>query len=278
MISKILGLFNTKKEEPTKKKVTQNKQEQQRKSVRKGELGEYKVNIQLDQMPKEYKHLADLLVPNPKAKSGYSQLDHVLLTPYAIFVIETKNYQGEIKGGRDDKQWNVNNRFKMLNPFHQNYGHIESVLKLTKASREDIVSMVSFTRRATFSVEPELRKIASNDLIVYDIELTEFIERKINYIKMTDKKMKFTAEQINEMYLALKQANITDPAIRKFHTDSLHGIEPNNQKSNVEKNAICASCGKPVPQKVKDSCLANPTRFKGKIYCFTHQKVDKANY
>jgi hypothetical protein len=230
LISKILGLFNTKKEEPTKKKVTQNKQEQQRKSVRKGELGEYKVNIQLDQMPKEYKHLADLLVPNPKAKSGFSQLDHVLLTPYAIFVIETKNYQGEIKGGRDDKHWIVNNRFKMMNPFHQNYGHIESVLKLTKASREDIVSLVSFTRRATFSVEPELRKIASNDLIVYDIELTEFIERKINYIKMTEKKIKFTAEQIDEMYLALKQANITDPAIRNLHTDSLkgNGLSPKN--------------------------------------------------
>jgi hypothetical protein len=271
LISKILGLFHAKKEEPTKKKVAQNKQEQQRKSVRKGELGEYKVNIQLDQMPKEYKHLADLLVTNPEAKSGYSQIDHVLLTPYAIFVIETKNYQGEIKGGRDDKQWNVNNRFTMMNPFHQNYGHIKTVRKLTKASREDIVSLVSFTRRATFSVDPELRKIASNDLIVYDIELTEFIERKINYIKMTEKKSKFTAEQINEMYLALKQANITDPAIRTLHTDSLKG-NLSTQKTNVDERAKCASCGKPVPQKVKEFCLANSDRFKGKIYCFDHQK------
>ena len=237
MITKLLGLFRTKKAEPNKKLTPKNEQEKQRKSVRKGEIGEYKVHIQLDQLPKEYKHLADLLMPNPKAKSGYSQIDHVLLTPYAIFVIETKNYHGEIKGGKDDKHWHVNNRFKMMNPFHQNYGHIETVLQLTKASRGDIVSMVSFTRRATFSVDPELRKIASNDLIVYDIELTEFIERKINYIKMTEKKNTFTHEQINEMYLALKQANITDTAIRKRHTDTLKRKELNKTSFEMSKKA-----------------------------------------
>ena len=97
--------------------------------------------------------------------------------------------------------------------------------------------MVSFTRRATFSVDPELRKIASNDLIVYDIELTEFIERKINYIKMTEKKITFTHEQINEMYLALKQANITDTAIRKRHTDTLKRKELNKTSFEMSKKA-----------------------------------------
>jgi hypothetical protein len=88
---------------------------------------------------------------------------------------------------------------------------------------------------------------------------------------MTEKKSKFTAEQINEMYLALKQANITDPAIRTLHTDSLKG-NLSTQKTNVDERAKCASCGKPVPQKVKEFCLANSDRFKGKIYCFDHQK------
>lgn len=64
-------------------------------------------------------------------------------------------------------------------------------------------------------MDPQLRKIASNDLIVYDIELTEFIERKINIIKMTEKEIKFTSKQIDEMFFTLQQANITDPTIRK---------------------------------------------------------------
>ncbi|WP_306807281.1 nuclease-related domain-containing protein [Mesobacillus jeotgali] len=71
-----------------------------------------------------------LLIKNPKAKSGYSQIDHVVLTPYGIFVIETKNYQGMIYGGKDRKIWSVNGKFKMMNPFVQNYGHIKALASL----------------------------------------------------------------------------------------------------------------------------------------------------
>ncbi|PWW02507.1 restriction system protein [Paenibacillus cellulosilyticus] len=35
---------------------------------------------------------------------------------------------------------------------------------------------------------------------------------------------------------------------------------------------ICARCGKPVTNKVKDYCLANPKRFNGRIYCYDHQR------
>ncbi|TLS38587.1 NERD domain-containing protein [Pseudalkalibacillus caeni] len=44
-----------------------------------------------------------IIVSNPKAKSGYSQIDHVVINPYGIFVIETKNYQDTIYGQKDRK-------------------------------------------------------------------------------------------------------------------------------------------------------------------------------
>ncbi|WP_411502963.1 nuclease-related domain-containing protein [Brevibacillus centrosporus] len=216
MFSAFVKLFQRKKGDTPTESSKSPAKEQSRKAVRKGELGEYKINIQLDQMSKEYKHLHDLLIHNARGKSGYSQIDHVLLTPYAIFVIETKNYAGEIKGGRDDKQWSVNNKFQMLNPFHQNYGHIESLHNVIGTNKDDIVSLISFTRRCTFSVDPELRKIASHDLIVYDIELTEFINRKINYIKLTTNQIRFSSEDIEKMYSELQRANITDVNIRSM--------------------------------------------------------------
>ncbi|WP_343031616.1 nuclease-related domain-containing protein [Metabacillus lacus] len=86
-------------------------------ATRKGEIGEYKIDIQLDQLPKDWRYLSDLLVGNPKGRSGYSQIDHVVLTSYGIFTIETKNYQGTIYGGKDRKTWLVNGKFKMMNPF-----------------------------------------------------------------------------------------------------------------------------------------------------------------
>ncbi|WP_307206337.1 nuclease-related domain-containing protein [Paenibacillus harenae] len=72
-------------------------------------MGEYKINIQLDQLPEECQHLNDLLIPNSKSRTGYSQIDHLIVTLYGIFVIETKNYNGEIKGAREDRNWSVNN-------------------------------------------------------------------------------------------------------------------------------------------------------------------------
>ncbi|WP_051353062.1 nuclease-related domain-containing protein [Thalassobacillus devorans] len=99
-----------------------------------GEIGEYKINIQLDQFSPNYKHLHDVMLENTKSRSGYSKIDHLLLTPYGIFVIETKNYAGKIYGSKDDKQWSVNKKFKMINPFYQNYGHIKALQPVLKQS------------------------------------------------------------------------------------------------------------------------------------------------
>ncbi|WP_238473795.1 nuclease-related domain-containing protein [Paenisporosarcina cavernae] len=101
--------FN-KKSIPTKKKNSVS-------ASRKGELGEYKIDIQLDQLPAPTKHLSDIMVKNPKSLSGFSQIDHVVITTHAIFVIETKNYQGTIYGAKERKEWSVNGKFKMMNPF-----------------------------------------------------------------------------------------------------------------------------------------------------------------
>ncbi|MFT4416044.1 nuclease-related domain-containing protein [Fredinandcohnia humi] len=73
------------------------------KPTRIGELGEYKINIQLDQFPKEWKHLSDLLIINRQSITGFSQIDHVVITNYGLFVIETKNYSGKIIGKKDNK-------------------------------------------------------------------------------------------------------------------------------------------------------------------------------
>ena len=129
-------------------------------AVRKGEIGEYKIDIQLDQLPKDCRYLSDLLIKNPKAKSGYSQIDHVVITPYGIFVIETKNYQGTIYGGKDRKTWSVNGKFQMMNPFVQNYGHIKALASLIDQKYHDLfISFVSFTKRSTFKVDLDYRKM-----------------------------------------------------------------------------------------------------------------------
>jgi hypothetical protein len=240
-------------------------------AARKGEFGEYKIDIQLDQLPKDSLYLSDLLVKNPKAKSGYSQIDHVVLTPYGIFTIETKNYQGTIHGGKDRKTWLVNGKFKMMNPFVQNYGHIAALKTLIDNKYHHLfISMVSFTKRCTFKVGLEYRKIASDELIVYDIELSEFIHRKISVLKLHNKVPLLNETDISTIHHTFYQANITDSTIRAEHKLKLNTNE--ETKGNTSTSATCVTCSKPVSAKVRAYCLSNK-RFGGKIYCFEHQKT-----
>ncbi|MCL6605293.1 MAG: NERD domain-containing protein [Paenibacillus sp.] len=187
-----------------------------------GELGEHKINIQLDQLPKECKSLSDLLLPSPKSRTGYAQIDHIVISPYCLFVIETKNYNGEIKGGRTDQQWSVSNRYKMYNPLKQNYGHIKAIESLIQGvAAVKFISMVSFTMRCRFSIDPELRKIYSDELVVYDVELSEFISRKLLSLKTGTSEPPISAAQAQTIYDHLVQANITDAEIRKLHVQRI---------------------------------------------------------
>lgn len=62
-----------------------------------GKMGEKLVAMKLYWLSGEYIVLNDVLLP---AKNGTSQVDHIVVSPYGIFVIETKNYKGWISVGQ----------------------------------------------------------------------------------------------------------------------------------------------------------------------------------
>jgi hypothetical protein len=220
MFRKILAIFKRTPFDSNSKPLKPSKQRKKVESTRIGELGEYKINIQLDQLPKECKYLSDLLISNSKSRTGYSQIDHLVISPYGIFVIETKNYSGEIKGKRDDKNWLVNNRFKMFNPLRQNYGHVKAIESITQSYKKlNFISVISFTMRCRFSIDPELRHISSNELIIYDVELTEFIGRKLIRLSTENPEPFLIKEDIIYIYNLLFKANIMDPKIRVEHVE-----------------------------------------------------------
>jgi hypothetical protein len=272
----LFNLFKKKKQlqsQETNKKTVTPKRSQAEVATVKGEIGEHKIDIQLSQLPKEYKYINDLMLENPKSKSGYSQIDHVVITTHGIFVIETKNYQGTIYGGKDRKTWLVNGKFKFMNPFMQNYGHIESLKGLIDDRHKDLfISIVSFTKRCTFKVGLDLRKIGSNQLIVYDIELSEFLYRKVSIEKVHHKEDLLSEKEMEKIHRTFLAANITDPKLRQKHIDALNSKDnSSNIKQNSQKGT-CEICKKVVSDKVRTYCLSNK-KFQGKIYCFEHQKT-----
>lgn len=71
----------------------------------KGKVGELAVAVQVKLYLKDpqYILLNDCTLPDEQA--GTTQIDHILLSPYGIFIIETKNYKGWIFGSERQKMW-----------------------------------------------------------------------------------------------------------------------------------------------------------------------------
>lgn len=263
-------LFKKKKTTtPLVQKDIQQKTYDNKKAARKGAIGEYKIDIQLSQLPKDFLFLNDVMIENPSSSTGYSQIDHIVISPHALFVIETKNYQGTIYGGKKRKTWLVNGKFPFISPLAQNYGHIQAIKRCTGnlIDTSSVVSLISFTKRCTFKVDEELRKIQSNELVIYDIELTEFIKRKSANIRMKQPTPIYSELERKRLFEILNQANITDDKLRRHHVEHIKQTF-SEQKS---ENAVCHECQTAVSEKVRSYCLAQ-SRFQGKIYCYTHQK------
>ena len=72
----------------------------------KGARGERRVNSILDrQLPSgEFRVFHDVTLPTSQ---GPTQIDHIIVSRYGVFVVETKNYTGWIFGNAKSKQWKL---------------------------------------------------------------------------------------------------------------------------------------------------------------------------
>ena len=86
-----------------------------------------------------------------------TQIDHILVSRFGVFVIETKDYQGWIFAGATDRNWTqvlYRAKFRFQNPIHQNYKHVCAVRELFEFLEPDIVHpVVVFTGKAEFKTD-----------------------------------------------------------------------------------------------------------------------------
>ena len=99
---------------------------------------------------KTYHALHNVTLPTP---DGTTQIDHVFVSCFGIFVVETKNMKGWIFGEENQKQWTQKfpkTSFKFQNPLRQNYKHIKALEALLDAPPAAIHSVVVFVGKSTF--------------------------------------------------------------------------------------------------------------------------------
>jgi hypothetical protein len=112
----------------------------------KGSMGEIAVRSvigkNLDE--KTYSEFHDLIIPS---RDGTTQIDHIYVSIFGIFVIETKNYTGWIFGSEKQSKWTqiiYKQKHYFQNPLRQNYAHIKALSELLQFPEEKFHSMVVF--------------------------------------------------------------------------------------------------------------------------------------
>ncbi len=116
----------------------------------KGQEGERRVRSGLSRFlnPDEYRTLDDLTLPS---RGGTTQIDHVVVSRFGVFVIETKNMKGWIFGDAEQSQWTqviYGKKSRMQNPLRQNFKHVKAVQDLTGLSKDDVHNLVVFVGSA----------------------------------------------------------------------------------------------------------------------------------
>jgi len=121
----------------------------------KGAIGEFNVNLRARLfLDKEQYHLIkNVTLPTD---DGSTQIDHIIVSKFGIFVVETKNMKGWIFGSPNQKNWTQkfpksSNKFQ--NPLHQNYKHTKTLESLLMLSEEQVFSVVVFVGDSTFKTE-----------------------------------------------------------------------------------------------------------------------------
>ena len=191
-----------------------------------GFMGEFWVKLKLKKLPKnKYINLNNIMLQD---NNGIHQIDHIVLSNHSIFVIETKNYYGLIKGKEFDNKWcqylgKTKNYFQ--NPINQNYGHIKALANLLNLDEKHFISLICFSNQAKLDIDSKTIVTHLDDLNTIILQYKE-VDKKLDIEK--NKKL-------------ILSANINDKKMRKEHVKDIRSKIILNKE--LENKFICPRCG-----------------------------------
>ena len=192
-----------------------------------GKCGEIRIARILKHLPDEYTIFNDVYIQE-RGKSV--QIDHIVLSPYGIFVIETKNFSGWVYGGEKSAEWTQNiygTKFRFQNPLRQNYGHVKALQSLFGYPIQFFIPIVVFVGGAS------LKGYYPNHIVIYKKQLLKTIGQYQNIVLRDD-----------ILYSAINRLSYSS-----FETTETSSIHIKQVKKDIkEKNAkirqgICPRCG-----------------------------------
>jgi ribosomal protein L37AE/L43A len=192
----------------------------------KGFIGEAMVNLgsKIFLSKDEYHLMRNVIL---HTEEGTMQIDHIIISRYGVFVIETKNMKGWIFGSPNQKTWTQKiyrhtNTFQ--NPLHQNYKHVKILESALGIDGRKIYSVVVFIGDSTFKTEMP-------DNVTYAGGYIRYIKSKTEAV-FSDAEVKTIADKIASGRLT--------PSFKtgREHVRHVKDIVKAKQNDN-----ICPKCG-----------------------------------
>ena len=195
-----------------------------------GKYGEQKVQRVLEQYRKKgCVPFHDILLCH---NGTYTQIDHILVTPYGVYVIETKNYSGMVKGDVLETQWVHETRkgaYDFYNPVKQNDAHLKALFTLLPTiPKQYITGFVCFVGDAGLLLSNTNGRVGS---------LEDFVEM-LN-MKVYGKTV-FSKQAIQGITNVITANAVTDDVSRQKH---LMQVKQKQEDSRVNVGS-CPVCGK----------------------------------
>lgn len=137
-----------------------------------------------------------------RLKDGTTEIDHILVSRFGVFVIETKDYKGWIFAGANDRNWTqvlYRAKFKFQNPIRQNYRHVCAVRELLEFLDPDVINaVVVFTGEAEFKTDVPVGVFTLSEFLAY-------VDRQETEV-MSVNRVQFCVGRLEATRLAITQA------------------------------------------------------------------------
>ena len=199
----------------------------------KGKVGEKIVASRLRrQLPDSYFLINDIYLPLEDGTT--TQIDHIVISEFGIFVIETKNYSGWIFASEKSRAWTqtiYHEKNTFQNPIRQNFLHICTLSKRLNIPRSYFISVVAFTGDCDFKTERPAGVVYSRETAGYILSFAKPLIKGRQVQEIADAILKWNETVTDEM--------------RAAHVDNLH--EKHRPKSFADSSTpICPRCGAPM--------------------------------
>lgn len=194
----------------------------------KGSKGERRIARLLRNLnKKEYKVFHDIHL---KLNGKSTQIDHLIISIYGIFVIETKNYSGWIHGSEKSEYWTqtfYKKKQKFRNPIKQNWAHVFFLKDILESFQQlKYHSIIVFAGRA------KLKNVHATIPVIYKNELIQTIKQ--------NKIPRLSINELESIIVHLNRFTISDKKGKRRHV-KLIKRNISDRKKSIKKR-ICPNC------------------------------------